>query len=144
MANYKIIFVLFFLMNISAKAQFDNDIDIISKHIGEIQNSRELPGKKEIRFQRSSNPLKAISFAFLFTYQKLFSEQFFASCEFDKSCSAFGIDCFKEFGVFKALFLTADRLTRCNGVAQLETENYLFNHLNGKVIDEPKMYRFNN
>ena len=143
MPHYKIIFTLFFFIQLYAKAQIENDFNVITKHIIEIKNSRELSVKKERKIQKSVNPIKAISFTFLLGYQKLLSEQFYASCEFDRSCSAFAINCFKEFGVFKALFLTADRLTRCNGVAQLETQNYLFNHLSGKIIDEPEMYRFN-
>ncbi len=58
------------------------------------------------------------------------------------SCSNFGVNAIKELGVIKGICLTADRLTRCNGQAQCETEYYLINHITGKAIDEPSMYRF--
>lgn len=99
--------------------------------------------KKGSLLKKTSNPFKIASFLMLSFYQKIISEQISAGCEFDMSCSNFGINSIKEFGVLKGIGLTADRLTRCNGVAQYETENHLINHTSGKVIDEPSMYRFN-
>ncbi|MFI5164329.1 MAG: membrane protein insertion efficiency factor YidD [Bacteroidia bacterium] len=92
--------------------------------------------------QRSFNPIKVFLYIPLYLYQKFLSEQISAGCEFDRSCSNYSIAAIKEFGFLKGIFLTADRLTRCNGQAQAETQSYLINHSNGKVIDEPSMYHF--
>jgi len=35
-------------------------------------------------------------------------------CIFEPSCSQYGLDCFKKFNFFKALFLTSYRIIRCN------------------------------
>lgn len=141
--NLKIVFLffVFFIPPLSSSAQNNNDIALIGYHIQISKNESE---HQKIKFQRSFHPFKAISFIPLFFYQKIISEQISAGCEFDMSCSNFGIYSIKEFGIIKAISLTADRLTRCNGQAQSETENYLINHITGKVIDEPSMYHFKN
>jgi uncharacterized protein len=100
--------------------------------------------KKKITTQVSVNPVKTFFYISLFFYQKFLSQQISAVCEFDRSCSNFGLHSIKEFGLVKGVCLTADRLTRCNGLAQSETENYLIDHATGKIIDEPSMYRFKN
>jgi putative component of membrane protein insertase Oxa1/YidC/SpoIIIJ protein YidD len=135
------LFCFLLLFYISSKAQNTDDFTLIKSHLKTLENERE---QANIRFQRSLNPFKAISFITLFFYQKIISEQISAECEFDMSCSNFGIRSLQEFGIIKAIGITADRLTRCNGQAQSETENYLINHSTGKVIDEPSMYRFKN
>jgi len=139
----RICFFLFFLSGFSLHAQNTNDIGLIRKHINFIESEITNTGNK-IKSQKSINPLKEISFVLLFFYQKIISEQLSAGCEFDLSCSNFGVRSIKELGLIKGICLTTDRLMRCNGLAQLETENYLINHTTGKAIDEPSMYRFKN
>jgi len=78
----------------------------------------------------------------MYFYQTVFSPQISAGCEFDRSCSNFSLTAIQEFGIIKGVSLSADRLMRCNGQAQVETEGHLINHSNGKTIDEPSMYRF--
>lgn len=75
----------------------------------------------------------------LVIYQHVISEQLSTECGFEPSCSQFA----KEMIVkqpFTSLFLIADRLTRCNGLSQTETEDYLINHRSAKVIDRTEMY----
>ncbi len=131
--------LIFLFFSLSSNAQINSDFDLIKKHL-----ALEKTSQKKIKFQKVINPIKAISFLSLFLYQKIISEQISAVCEFDMSCSNFGVGSIKEFGILKAISLTVDRLTRCNGQAQCETENYLINNVTGKVIDEPSMYHFKN
>jgi len=35
-------------------------------------------------------------------------------CLFEPSCSEYGLECFKKFSFFKALYLTSYRIIRCN------------------------------
>jgi putative membrane protein insertion efficiency factor len=35
-------------------------------------------------------------------------------CLFEPSCSAYGLECFKKFNFFKAIYLTLYRIIRCN------------------------------
>ena len=123
-------------------AQTSMDMALIQNSIN-ASHSTVAHTKHTSSLRHTSNPLKMTSFLLLFFYQKVISEQISAECEFDMSCSAFGVSAMKEFGIVKSIGLTADRLTRCNGIAQSETENHLINHTTGKVIDDPSMYRFN-
>jgi len=135
--------ICFFILCFSfySNAQTKTDISLIQTAIN--QSAEDTYNtKKSSLLKKTSNPFKVASFIMLSFYQKIISEQISAGCEFDMSCSNFGINSIKEFGVLKGIGLTADRLTRCNGVAQYKTENHLINHTSGKVIDEPSMYRF--
>jgi putative component of membrane protein insertase Oxa1/YidC/SpoIIIJ protein YidD len=135
------LFVLFVTVN-SLKAQNSNDTFLINKQLNYQQ--QVLNPKNKTILHSSKKPGKEISFLMLYFYQKIVSEQISAGCGFNLSCSGYSIRAIKERGFVLGIFLTADRLTRCNGAAQLETENYLINHTNGKVIDEPQMHRFTN
>lgn len=53
-------------------------------------------------------------------YKNHVSRQILNDCIYDHSCSKFSHDVFKNFNLFKGLFLTADRLTRCNRAALAE------------------------
>lgn len=135
-------FLLLFFGFLTLNAQkLSQDAILIKKRMLIIEKADAIT--PNVVFVRSRNPFKLLAFSFIYIYQKIFSQQISATCEFDQSCSAFGVSSVKELGIIKAVFLTADRLTRCNGQAQVETQNYLINHTSGKVIDEPSMYSFN-
>lgn len=120
------------------------DKAIIQKHIEEQKAKPIDGGKRHIKMARTYNPVKLILYIPLFIYQGLLSEQVSANCEFEPSCSNFGVLSIKRLGIIKGLFLTADRLTRCNGEAQPEAKNYLMDHHTGKIIDEPEFYKVKN
>ena len=75
-------------------------------------------------------------------YKNHISRQILNDCIYDHSCSKFSHDVFKNFGVFKGLFLTADRLTRCNRAALAELPPSRIN-LNGAAIDHWDHYENN-
>jgi len=137
--KYTFIFIFIFCYCFCSHAQNTSDMAMIKNAI---QVKQEVTTKNTAKKYSAKHPIKSVSFLLLSLYQKIISEQISAVCEFDMSCSNFGVNAMKEFGVFKAIGLTADRLMRCNGVAHSDTENYLINHDTGKVIDEPSMYRF--
>ncbi|MFY8019671.1 MAG: membrane protein insertion efficiency factor YidD [Bacteroidia bacterium] len=68
-------------------------------------------------------------------YKKLFSSQDGDVCEFELSCSSYSRLCFAKYSFFQALFLTFDRLSRCNGS---EAERYYERAESGKLIDIPR------
>jgi putative component of membrane protein insertase Oxa1/YidC/SpoIIIJ protein YidD len=117
-----------------------SDLSLISSHVQEFDQKNT--GSHSVHLQRSHNPVKAVLYLPLYLYQKIFSEQISAQCEFERSCSNFSLAAIQEFGLVKGVCLTADRLTRCNGQSQADSQSYLINHVNGKTIDEPSMYRF--
>jgi uncharacterized protein len=116
------------------------DLDLIVNHVKEY-DQKNTPAHS-VHLQKSYNPVKAFLFLTMYFYQKVLSEQISAGCEFEVTCSVFSLVSIREFGPLKGICLSADRLTRCNGQAQVETQEYLINHSNGKTIDEPSMYRF--
>ena len=124
--------------------QQPDDMGVLKLHEQYRKASEKVKSKSTVRFQKTYNPVKLILFIPLFAYQKVVSEQISASCSFEPSCSAFSILAIKKLGFIKGLFLTADRLTRCNGNAQPESEFYLYDARKSKVIDDPDMYRFKN
>ncbi len=121
-----------------------SDKNSIDTHIQNEQEARIESTRHIIHFRMTYNPIKLVLFVPLYLYQKFISEQVSAVCEFEPSCSNFGLQAISQLGFIKGLFFTADRLTRCNGNAQTETKYYLIDHNSGKVIDEPIMYKTRN
>lgn len=70
-------------------------------------------------------------------YQLLISSQDTDVCAYEPSCSRFGMLSMQRFGVVKGFLLTADRLTRCNGLTDSPHER---NTLTGKLIDPVSAY----
>lgn len=78
----------------------------------------------------------------LWFYKSVISEQLLSDCGFVPSCSRFSYQAIHDLGLIKGIFLTADRLTRCNGFANVETSPYLIDYKYAKVKDSPSFYRF--
>jgi len=102
----------------------------------------------ELAFIISSNPLikqkghnsriqanifiRAIRF-----YQSFISTQDVPVCNFTPSCSQFGIESIRKFGIIRGILLTSDRLQRCNGMS---ISRYQLDHRTGKLIDPVSLY----
>ena len=89
------------------------------------------------------NPLSLTFGGLLFFYQSFLSPQLSAGCAFEMSCSNFSKTSIKNFGLFKGIALSADRLTRCNRISSADYHPVLKNS-NGKMIDNPSMYSLKN
>lgn len=70
-------------------------------------------------------------------YQLFISTQDIPVCNFTPSCSQFGIEAIKKFGIVRGILLTSDRLQRCNGMS---TSHYQIDHVTGKLIDSVNLY----
>jgi putative component of membrane protein insertase Oxa1/YidC/SpoIIIJ protein YidD len=66
-------------------------------------------------------------------YSKFISSQDGNTCCFSVSCSDYCVSAVRFNGVFKGALLTADRLTRCNGI---QPDRYETDSLGGKNIDD--------
>lgn len=63
------------------------------------------------------NPLRLFNFLFMGLirlYQMLISPILPKTCRFQPSCSTYGYEAFRRYHFFKAFYLTAWRLLRCN------------------------------
>ncbi len=86
------------------------------------------------------NPVSLTLGTTMFFYQKVISRQFSAQCIYEPSCSNFSKQSIAEFGFFKGIFLSADRLTRCNRISALDADPLSLNLKSGHFKDNPSKY----
>ena len=67
-------------------------------------------------------------------YQKHISAQIGANCIYEVTCSRFSRQLVDEFGVVKGVFMSLDRVGRCNKLAYMETLPARIN-FSGKVME---------
>jgi len=63
------------------------------------------------------NPLRLPNLLFIgliWLYKRLISPLLPRTCRFYPSCSQYGLEAFRKYGFFKALWLTVWRVMRCN------------------------------
>ena len=87
------------------------------------------------------NPISLIFKGIMLTYQRMISPQLYNKCLYDISCSNFSKKSIQEFGLVKGVFLSADRLMRCNSRSRRESPSYLYNPETRKIHDHPSKYR---
>ena len=63
------------------------------------------------------NPFTLAFSGLMYTYQRILSPQLSSSCIYTPSCSNFSKQLIHDYGLFKGLFLSADRIMRCNRVS---------------------------
>ncbi|MFN8357800.1 MAG: membrane protein insertion efficiency factor YidD [Spirosomataceae bacterium] len=100
----------------------------------------DAPPKKSLKAVQKYNPVYWFLNGSLTVYQKVISPQFSANCLFELSCSRFSRVAIQEYGIFKGMALTADRLSRCNRISATTINPFRLNEA-GKVIDIPSMYK---
>ena len=89
--------------------------------------------QERIRFNsQETSELKLAATGLIRLYQKFISSQDGPTCNFQPTCSRFGMGCIQEYGMVRGLLLTADRLLRCNG-SQLG--HYHKDEVTGKYVD---------
>ena len=94
----------------------------------------QTPQPKEARRlnRREISELKLAATGLIRLYQKFISSQDKPACNFQPSCSRFGMACIQEYGVLRGILLTADRLLRCNGS---QAAHYHKDAVTGKYVD---------
>jgi len=99
---------------------------------------------REIHFGFESlkkhNPLNVLFGIPMFFYQKLISPQFSASCLYKPSCSSFSQKLISRYGIFKGVFLSADRLTRCNRLGAHDFDFFQIDPHDHKVHESVEIY----
>ncbi len=134
--------ITFFLNNL-ATAQFsDNDINLINNYKKtdiehKYSNTKTIISDKKSKF----NPIAFVLRISMYSYQNLISPIMSSDCAYDLSCSNYSKHAIKEYGYVKGIFLSSDRLMRCQHTLQKETPFYKINQETGKMIDTPDMYR---
>ena len=97
-----------------------------------------LKPQEVIRFNPwETSELKLAATGLIRLYQKFISSQDSPACNFQPTCSRFGMACIREYGVARGILLTADRLLRCNGS---QSQHYHRDSATGKYIDPVSDY----
>lgn len=148
MSNRKLfIILLFWVTNLSLFGQsFENDMKIINLtdfNIDKFQTQNHvflLPNTNAAIIKY--NPASLFLGSLMYVYQSYFSNQIFADCLFKPSCSNMSKQFIKEFGIIKGVFLTADRLTRCNRIAATDVHKSRIDEIDHKIHEDVSMFRF--
>lgn len=87
------------------------------------------------------NPLAWVLAGGMYIYQNLISAQFSATCFHSPSCSNFSRQLILRYGIMKGVFLTADRLMRCNPIARTDVPHWLINPEDQKLNESVDAYK---
>lgn len=83
---------------------------------------------------QSKNEVEGMLYILFDIYKNWFSSQDLNSCSFYPSCSSYGLQSVKKYGVVMGMVRTFDRLSRCHGFS---TELYEIDLKNRVQIDYP-------
>jgi putative component of membrane protein insertase Oxa1/YidC/SpoIIIJ protein YidD len=87
------------------------------------------------------NPVSLVFSGLMFSYQKWVSPQISADCLYSPSCSEYSKLLFREYGFFKGMFTSADRLMRCDRISATTINPISVNDKDGKVHEDVNRYR---
>ncbi len=131
--------------SLSADIKFieNKDFNILAgdnNYRGKIQ----VNNKSAIKYRHKSfiaryNPFSLAATTAMLGYQNIISPQLFSHCVYQRSCSNYSKKAINEFGLIKGIFMSADRLLRCNMKAINDIPPDQFDE-NGLAIDEPSKY----
>ena len=87
------------------------------------------------------NPVSLVLKGALLGYQRLMSQQLARSCPYQLTCSNFSKQVIEQYGIVKGVFLSADRIMRCNRIGLLDVPQMDISPADGTVIDPLNRYR---
>jgi len=144
----KILFLLIFI-SCSAKAQHQsflktNDIALINNT--DFTDVQYEPRKVRYMFAGTNwfikyNPVSLFLGGMMYGYQKFVSAQIASDCAYSVSCSRFGVALIREYGIFKGIPLTADRLMRCSRISSLDFHPLDIDEKTGKVNETVEKFQ---
>ena len=138
--------LFWFSLSANCMAQQDGDSKLLLSH--NFADST-LIQKRQVKFGISSsenvfvnyNPVSLLFSGLMFTYQKWISPQISADCLYSPSCSEYSRLLFKQYGFFKGLVTSADRLMRCDRISATTINPVSVNEKDGKVHESVLRYR---
>jgi putative membrane protein insertion efficiency factor len=135
--------LLLFLSSVSFAQLSNSDKNLVTKK--EFKDSTYSEYKPTYIFHDSNflvkfNPISLTMGGLLFTYQKIVSPQISSNCPYEPSCSKYSFQLIKRYGIFKGVFVSSDRLTRCNRVSSGDFNWNDFNKQTGKLKESTERY----
>tara|TARA_B110000046_G_C12915356_1_gene364704 strand:+ start:360 stop:839 length:480 start_codon:yes stop_codon:yes gene_type:complete len=136
---------LFILGNgFQAKSQFSENQKAELRSVDLHEHIYDARRPKFLKISKSAiinyNPITLTFSGALFIYQKVISPQLQSRCPYEISCSAFSFASIQEYGLFKGVALSADRLTRCTQFTAIDMLPSQMNDRTGMLIDNPSKY----
>lgn len=145
-----IVCILFFGSTIGKAQSYAYDLELIASKENFAKNEfdyykRNGNNKKVIHLKHNSffakvNPVNNIIKGAMLLYQNVLSPQLSKPCPYEITCSNFSKQCIQQFGIFKGLFLSADRITRCNRISIQDVNLQNIDPYNGAIKDAPSKY----
>lgn len=114
-------------------AQKSSDIALLQRAFAGQQKINLIEKYAESR--QNPNELQSILSGLFLTYKAFVSSQDQNKCNFAPSCSEYGLQAVKKFGIIKGGISTLDRMTRCNG---LNLKNYPIDPVTLRLSDPVK------
>lgn len=115
--------------------------DVATEELAPSFNDKEVLETKKKGALARYNPVSLLAKGAMAAYQHAFSPQLGQRCNYEMSCSNFSKHCISEFGIVKGVFVSADRLMRCNRISYSKIHPTKINYKSGRVHDYPAHYR---
>ncbi len=87
------------------------------------------------------NPVSLALKGAMLGYQRLMSQQLARSCPYQLTCSNFSKQAIEQYGIVKGVFLSADRIMRCNRIGLLDVPQMDISPTDGTIIDSLRRYQ---
>ncbi|MCX6213036.1 membrane protein insertion efficiency factor YidD [Spirosoma sp.] len=87
------------------------------------------------------NPVSLALKTAMLGYQRLMSQQLARSCPYQITCSNFSKQAIEQYGIIKGVFLSADRIMRCNRIGLLDVPPMDISPADGTILDPLSRYR---
>jgi putative component of membrane protein insertase Oxa1/YidC/SpoIIIJ protein YidD len=120
-----IIFLILISVSFFGVSQEVSDFDLLVDHV----NTERSDDNENTKFK-----------GLLKVYNKAITDQIINDCIYEESCSNFGQKSIENYGLVKGLFVTTDRLMRCNRLSQLHVLPVRVNK-EGKISDPSDWYK---
>jgi uncharacterized protein len=147
--SFLLTYVLILISCILHAQNIKTDLQLIKENNADLLTYNQLKYKqfnntKPIEYKRNNfiskyNPVSLAFTGTMLLYQHIISPQLFRHCIYEISCSNYSKQAIHHFGIIKGVFLSADRLMRCNSIAKDEIPPYEFDK-NGLAVDEQDKY----
>ena len=154
MINKQFLGVVLILMLLSRNSKgqaFADDIMLISQHTlnGSSENKyykrpgndQEILNTHQQNVVARYNPVTLVLKGTMYVYQNVISPQLARNCPYEITCSNFSKHSIEEYGIVKGVFLSADRILRCNRIGILDVHPLDINEQDGTISDSPKKYK---
>jgi putative membrane protein insertion efficiency factor len=147
----KILLVLFIIIasllyshkGTAQKINIEENMTFFSKQNSSHSHSHKRPYifKNEKNILIKYNPVSLTLGGMLYFYQNVISQQLSSNCLYQPTCSDFSKQAIAEYGIFKGIFLSTDRLTRCNKISGIDIHPVTMNEKTNKSEDPVSLYK---